>query len=53
MVLHVKRVLECNEGNLGLTGGLVELCSRGGLLDVHLKSHNVPYRLGMGRLMSI
>ena len=26
----------------------MELCSRGGLLCVHPKSHNVPHQLGMG-----
>ena len=53
MVLHVRRVLEYSEGNPGLRGGLVELCSRGGLLGVHPKSHNVPHRLEIGRLISI
>ena len=55
MVLHVRRVVEHGkrQENLGLRGGLVELCSRGGLLGVRPKWHNVPHRLGMGRLMSI
>ena len=41
MMLHVRRVLECSEENLSLWEGSVELCSREGLLGVHLKSHNV------------
>ena len=53
MVLHVRCVPERVKGNLGLRGGSMELCLRIGLLDVHPKSHNVPHRLGMGRLMSI
>ena len=53
MMFHVKCVLKCSEGNLGLRGGSVELCSKGELLGVHQKSHNVPHRLGMRRLMSI
>ena len=52
MVLLVRCVLESNEGNPSLRGDLAELCSRGGL-GVHSNSHNVPHRLGMGRLMSI
>ena len=52
MVLHVRHVLQCSEGNSGLRGGSVELCSRGGL-GVHPKSHKVSHRLEMGRLMSI
>ena len=31
----------------------MEFFLRGGLLGVHLKSHNVPNWLGVGRLMSI
>ena len=53
MVLHIRRVLKCSEGNLGLREDLVELCLRGGLLGVYPKSHNVPHWLEMGRLMSI
>ena len=53
MVLQVRRVLECSEGNPGFRGGSVELCSREGLLGAHPNSHNVPNRLGMGRLMGI
>ena len=52
-MLHVRRVLKCNEANLDFRGGSMELCSSGGLLGVHPKSHNVPYRLGMESLMSI
>ena len=47
MVLHVRGVPECSEGNPGLRVGLVKLCLRGGLLGVHLKSHNVLHRLGI------
>ena len=39
MMLYVRRVPEHNEGNPGLRGGSVELCLRGGLLGMHLKSH--------------
>ena len=53
MVFHVRRLLECNEGNLGLSEGSVELCSKGGLLGVHPKYDNVLHRLGVRRLMSI
>ena len=55
MGLHIRRVLERSErqGNFGLRRGLVELCSKGGLLSVCPKSHNVPHSLGIGRLMSI
>ena len=53
MVFHVWRVPERSEGDPSLRGGSVELCSRGGLLGMHPKSHNVPHRLRMGRLMSI
>ena len=49
MVLQVRCVLECNEGNSGLKGGSEELCSKGGLLGVHKKCHNVPHWLRMGR----
>ena len=48
MVLHIGRVPERSEGNLGLRGGSVELCSMGGLLGLHPKSHNIPYQLGKG-----
>ena len=41
--LNVRHVLECNEGNLGLRGGAVELCLRGGLLDVQPKSRNMSH----------
>ena len=37
MVLHVRRVFVRNERNPGLREGSMELCSRGGLLVVHLK----------------
>ena len=37
-MLYVRCVPECNEGNSG---------SRGGLLYVCPKSHNVSYRLGI------
>ena len=55
MVLHIRRVPERSErqGNPSLRGGLGKLCLRGVLLGVPPKSHNVPHRLGMGRLMSI
>ena len=54
MMLHVRCEFKRNERqeNLGLRGGSVELCLNGGLLDVHPKSHNVPHRLGMRRVMS-
>ena len=52
MVLHVRRVPEWSEGNPDLNGGSVELCSKGGLLGVS-KSHNVPHRLLMEKLMNI
>ena len=42
MVLHVRHVLKCSEGNPNLRGGSMELCSRGGLLGVHPKSHKCP-----------
>ena len=45
MALHIRSVFERNEGNSVLKGGLMELCSREGLLGVHLKSHNVLHRL--------
>ena len=53
MVVHVRHVPECGEGNPGLRGGLGDLCSRGGLLGVCPKSHDVPHQLRMRRLMSI
>ena len=54
MVFHIRHVSKCNEGNPDLSGGSVELCSRGGLLGVFTqKPHNVPHKLEMGRLMSI
>ena len=53
MVLQVRHMLIRIERNPGLKGGSMELCSRGGLLGVYLKSHNVPHRLGMGRLTNI
>ena len=46
MMLHVRRVSERSEGNPGLRKGSVELYLRGGLLDMHQKSHNVPHKLG-------
>ena len=52
-MLYIRRVLECSEGNPGLRGGLVKLFSRGGLLGVHPKSHNVTHQLGMRRLITI
>ena len=52
MVLHIKHVSEHDEGNPGLRGGLVEICSRGELLGMHPKSHNIAHRLGIGKLMS-
>ena len=48
MVLHIRRVPECSEGNLGLREGSVELFLRGGLLGVHPKSHNIPHQLRIG-----
>ena len=55
MVLHIRRVPKHSErqGNPGLMGDPVKLCSMRGLLSVSSKSHNVPHRLGMGRLMGI
>ena len=54
MVIYVSHVPERKrQGNPYLRGSSVKLCSRGGLLGVHLNSHNVPYRLGMGRLMNM
>ena len=44
MVFHVRHVLERNERNPSLRGGLLGVCP---------KSHNVPYWLGMRRLLSI
>ena len=41
------------EGNLGLRRDLMELSSRGGLLGVHLKPHNVLHKLEIEILMSI
>ena len=41
------------EGNLGLRRDLVELSSRGGLLGVHPKPHNILHQLGIKILMSI
>ena len=41
------------EGNLGLRRDLVELSSRGGLLDVHPKPRNISHRLGMEMFTSI
>ena len=52
-MLHIRHVFNYSEGNPSLRGGLMELCSKGGLWDVYPKSHNVQHRLGMGRLMSI
>ena len=49
-------VLEHNERqkkNPDLRGDSMELCSKGRLLGVRPKSHNVPHRLEMGRLMSL
>ena len=53
MEFHVRRLPEHSEGDPSLRGGSVELCSMERLLGMHPKSHNVPHRLGMGRLMSI
>ena len=60
MVLHVRHVLECSEGNPDLRGDSVELCCGGvcvgrvGIVGgVYQKFHNVLHRLRMGRLMSI
>ena len=53
MVLYVRRVLEHSEGNSDLRVGLIEFCSREGLLGVHQKSHNIPHQLVMGSSMSI
>ena len=43
MVLHVRHVFECSEGNPDLRGDSVELCSRGGLLGVCTKSLTMSY----------
>ena len=53
MVLHVRSVLKYNERNSSLREDSVEVCSKGRLLGVHSKSHNVPHQLGIGRFMSI
>ena len=42
MVLHIRRVLEHSKENYGLRGGSMELCSRGGLLGVHLRVSQCP-----------
>ena len=42
MVLHARLVHERNEGIPGSRGGLVKLCSRRGLLGMHLKFHKCP-----------
>ena len=42
MVLHIRRVLEHSKENSGLRGGSMELCSRGGLLGVHLRVSQCP-----------
>ena len=41
MVLHIRRMLERNEGNPSLGGGFVEFCSREGLLGMYPKFHNI------------
>ena len=55
LLLQVRHVSERNERqeNLSLMGGLAELFSRGGLLGVHPKSHNVPHLLGIEKFISI
>ena len=45
MVFRIRREPERSEGNPGLKGDSVELCSRGGLLGVHPKYHNASHQL--------
>ena len=52
-MLHVRRVSKYSEGNPSLRGCSVELCLRERLLGAYSKSHNILYRLGTERFMSI
>ena len=47
MVLHVRYVPKCSEGNSGLREGSMELRLIRVLLDVYSKSQNVTHQLGM------
>ena len=49
MVFHVRRVSQCSEGNFGLRGGSVELCSRKGLLSVYPKPHKCSTSVRKGK----
>ena len=49
MVFHVRRVSERSEGKSWFEGRLIELCLRGGLLGVHLKSHKCPRLVRKGK----
>ena len=43
MALHVRYVLERNQGNLDLRGDSMKFCLIRGLLGVYQKSRNVSY----------
>ena len=47
MVLQVRHVPKRSEGNPGLRGDSMELCSSRGLLGVHPKSQNILHWLGI------
>ena len=49
MVFHVRRVPKRGEGNPGLRRGSIELCSRGGLLGMHLKISQCPTSVRNGK----
>ena len=53
MLLHVRRVPKFSERNLDLIGRLGGILFEGRIVGCAPKSHNVPHRLRMERLMSI
>ena len=53
MVLHMRCVLEHDEGNPSLRADSIKLCLKGVLLGMHLKSHKYPTKLGIGSLISM
>ena len=52
MVFHVRHVFERSEGKSWFEGRLIELCLRGGLLGVQLKSHKCPTSVRRGKAIS-
>ena len=55
MMLHIRHMPERNkrQENPSLKGDMLKLCSNGGLLSVHLKSHNIQHQLRIEKLMSL